>query len=111
MKHSASFALTAVAFVSPLAAQTPEAILERHGKRIDDRLTARLNQAKDIVQITRQLGLEASRAIGGISGGELLKLVQQPCAEPHWKCRQHGRGQPRWWVRRRRHGCWEKWRP
>jgi len=31
--------------------QTPESILDRHGKVIDERLTARLNQAKDIVRI------------------------------------------------------------
>ena len=47
-------------------------------------------QAKDILAITRQLGLESSRAIGGITGGELLKTVQQPCAEPHWKLRAKG---------------------
>jgi hypothetical protein len=31
--------------------QTPESILDRHGKVIEERLTARLNQAKDIVRI------------------------------------------------------------
>jgi hypothetical protein len=50
-------------------------------------------QAKDILQITRQLGLESSRAIGGITGGEFLKLVQHPCAEPHWKLRAKGASQ------------------
>jgi FAD/FMN-containing dehydrogenase len=50
-------------------------------------------QAKDILAITRQLGLESSRALGGISANELLKLVQQPCADPHWKLRFKGASQ------------------
>ena len=47
-------------------------------------------QAKDIMGITRQLGLESARAIGAISALDLLKLVQQPSAEPHWKLRYKG---------------------
>jgi hypothetical protein len=50
-------------------------------------------QAKDILGITRQLGLEAVRAIGRISANELLKTVQQPSAEPYWKLRYKGASQ------------------
>lgn len=50
-------------------------------------------QAKDIMAITRQLGLESSRALGGIAANELLKLVQQPCSEPYWKLRYKGANQ------------------
>jgi FAD/FMN-containing dehydrogenase len=47
-------------------------------------------QTKDILGITRQLGLESVRAMGRISANDLLKLAQQPSAEPYWKLRFKG---------------------
>lgn len=47
-------------------------------------------QIKDIKGITQRLGLESVRSFGGISANELLKAVQQPCDEPHWKLRNKG---------------------
>jgi hypothetical protein len=34
--------------------------------------------------------VEAVRSAGGISANEILKAVQQPCAEPYWKLRYKG---------------------
>jgi FAD/FMN-containing dehydrogenase len=45
---------------------------------------------KDITKITQRLGVEAVRSICGISSSEILKAVQQPCAEPYWKLRYKG---------------------
>ena len=47
-------------------------------------------QIKDIQGITSRLGVEAVKAIGGISANEILKTVQQPCREPYWKLRYKG---------------------
>jgi hypothetical protein len=47
-------------------------------------------QIKDILGITRQLGLEAVKAVGGVSANEMLKMVQRPSAEPYWKLRYKG---------------------
>jgi FAD/FMN-containing dehydrogenase len=44
----------------------------------------------DITKITQRLGVEAVRSVGGISAGEILKTVQQPCADPYWKLRYKG---------------------
>jgi FAD/FMN-containing dehydrogenase len=44
----------------------------------------------DITKITQRLGVEAVRSVGGISASEILKAVQQPCAEPYWKLRYKG---------------------
>jgi FAD/FMN-containing dehydrogenase len=46
-----------------------------------------------ITEITRRLGLEAVKAVGGISANEILKAVQQPCGEPYWKLRYKGASQ------------------
>jgi FAD/FMN-containing dehydrogenase len=45
---------------------------------------------KDITDITKRLGVEAVRSIGGISANEILKNVQQPSEEPYWKLRYKG---------------------
>jgi FAD/FMN-containing dehydrogenase len=45
---------------------------------------------KDITDITKRLGVEALKAIGGISANEILKTVQQPSEEPYWKLRYKG---------------------
>ena len=47
-------------------------------------------QIKDILGITQRLGLEAVKAVGGISANEILKAVQQPSTEPYWKLRNKG---------------------
>lgn len=44
----------------------------------------------DITKITQRLGVEAVRSVGGISASQILKAVQQPCAEPYWKLRCKG---------------------
>jgi FAD/FMN-containing dehydrogenase len=44
----------------------------------------------DMSEITRRLGVEAVKAAGEVSANEILKAVQQPCAEPYWKLRYKG---------------------
>jgi FAD/FMN-containing dehydrogenase len=53
----------------------------------EERVGAYIN---DITKITQRLGVEAVRSVGGISGSEILKAVQQPCADPYWKLRCQG---------------------
>ncbi len=43
-----------------------------------------------ITDITRRLGIEAVKTVGGISANEILKTVRQPSAEPYWKLRYKG---------------------
>jgi len=45
---------------------------------------------KDITKITQRLGVEAVKAVGGVSANEILKAVQQPSGEPYWKLRYKG---------------------
>ena len=45
---------------------------------------------KDITDITQRLGVEAVKAVGGVSANEILKAVQQPSGEPYWKLRYKG---------------------
>ena len=52
-----------------------------------DRISA---YKKDISAITQRLGVEAIKAVGGISAHEILKTVQKPCDEPYWKLRSKG---------------------
>ena len=47
-------------------------------------------QTKNILDITQRLGVEPVKALGGVSASELLKVVQQPSAEPYWKLRYKG---------------------
>jgi FAD/FMN-containing dehydrogenase len=43
-----------------------------------------------ITDITRRLGIEAVKAVGGVSANEILKVVQRPSDEPYWKLRYKG---------------------
>ncbi len=45
---------------------------------------------KEITEITQRLGVEAVKAVGGVSANEILKAVQQPSGEPYWKIRRKG---------------------
>ena len=45
---------------------------------------------KEITEITQRLGVEAVKAVGGVSANEILKTVQQPSGEPYWKIRRKG---------------------
>jgi len=45
---------------------------------------------KNITEITKRLGVEAKKAIGGISANEIMKAAQQPCPDPYWKLRAKG---------------------
>jgi FAD/FMN-containing dehydrogenase len=56
----------------------------------EDRVSYQVN---DISNITRRLGVESVRAFGAVSANEILKAVQQPCAEPYWKLRHKGASQ------------------
>jgi hypothetical protein len=47
-------------------------------------------QKKDVSGITQRLELEPAKAVGGISANEILKTVQKPSDEPHWKLRYKG---------------------
>jgi hypothetical protein len=44
----------------------------------------------DINEMTQRLGVEPVKAAGEVSANEILKAVQQPCAEPYWKLRYKG---------------------
>ena len=44
----------------------------------------------DINEMTQRLGIEPVKAAGEVSANEILKTVQQPCAEPYWKLRYRG---------------------
>ncbi len=52
-----------------------------------ERVSSHIN---DISKITQRLGVESVKAAGGVSANEILKTVQQPCAEPYWKLRYKG---------------------
>ncbi|NWF78128.1 MAG: FAD-binding oxidoreductase [Chloroflexi bacterium] len=45
---------------------------------------------KNISDITQRLGVEAAKAVGGVSANEILKAVQRPSEEPYWKLRYKG---------------------
>jgi hypothetical protein len=45
---------------------------------------------KDIVTVTKRLGLDALKSIGGISANQIMKAVQKPCEDPYWKLRYKG---------------------
>ncbi len=47
-------------------------------------------QTKNVLDITQRLGVEAVKAVGGVSANEILKVVQQPSGEPYWKLRYKG---------------------
>jgi FAD/FMN-containing dehydrogenase len=47
-------------------------------------------QIKNISEMTQRIGLVSTKAIGGVSANELLKMVQQPSKEPYWKLRYKG---------------------
>jgi len=47
-------------------------------------------QIQDIGEITQRLGVEAVKAVGGVSANEILKTVQGPSEEPYWKIRKKG---------------------
>ena len=48
------------------------------------------SQIADITEITQRLGIEAARAVGGLSANGILKAAQQPSADPYWKLRPRG---------------------
>jgi hypothetical protein len=48
------------------------------------------SQIKDITEITQRLGVEAVKAVGGVSANEILKAVQRPSENPYWKLRPKG---------------------
>jgi FAD/FMN-containing dehydrogenase len=48
---------------------------------------------KDITDLTQRLGLQALKAVGGVSANEILKAVKKPSAEPYWKLRSKGASQ------------------
>ena len=45
---------------------------------------------EDIGKINQRLGIEAKKAVGGISANEILKAVEQPAADPYWKLGSKG---------------------
>jgi len=45
---------------------------------------------KDISAITQRLGIDAVRAVGGISANGILKAAQLPSADPYWKLHPKG---------------------
>jgi len=53
----------------------------------EDRVSS---QIKGISEITKRVGVEAVRAVGGVSADKLLKLIKRPSPEPYWKLRYKG---------------------
>ncbi|MBN1177225.1 MAG: FAD-binding oxidoreductase [Dehalococcoidales bacterium] len=53
----------------------------------DERISAHV---KGITDITRRLGIEAVKSVGGVSANEILKVIQKPSTEPYWKLRYKG---------------------
>jgi hypothetical protein len=47
-------------------------------------------QCKNITDITQRIGVNAVKALGGVSAKEMLKIVHQPSAEPYWRLRNKG---------------------
>ncbi len=45
---------------------------------------------EDTAEVAQKVGLEPVQAIGRVSANELLKAVQGPSGEPHWKLRYKG---------------------
>jgi hypothetical protein len=45
---------------------------------------------KDMTDLTQRLGVEAAKAVGGLSANEILKAVKKPSGEPYWKLRYKG---------------------
>ncbi|HEY55554.1 MAG TPA: FAD-binding oxidoreductase [Dehalococcoidia bacterium] len=48
----------------------------------EDRVSS---QIKGVSDITKRIGLEADKAVGGVSAVEMLKMVKRPSPEPYWK--------------------------
>jgi FAD/FMN-containing dehydrogenase len=48
------------------------------------------SQVKEITEITQRLGVEAGKAVGGVSANEVLRAAQQPSGNPYWKLRPKG---------------------
>jgi hypothetical protein len=48
---------------------------------------------KDITDLTQRLGVQALKAVGGVSANEILKAVKKPSVEPYWKLRSKGASQ------------------
>ncbi len=47
-------------------------------------------QVKDVNDVAQRVGVEPAEAIGKVSAVELLKVANQPSAEPYWKLRAKG---------------------
>jgi hypothetical protein len=45
---------------------------------------------KDISRLNQRLGVEALKAVGGISANQILKGIQKPSENPYWKLRYKG---------------------
>ena len=45
---------------------------------------------KGLDDISKQVGLEATKAVGGVSAVDILKTVQRPSIDPYWKLRYKG---------------------
>jgi len=47
-------------------------------------------QTRDVVELTRKVGVEAVKVLGRLSAAQFLTAIQQASAEPYWKIRQPG---------------------
>jgi hypothetical protein len=47
-------------------------------------------QTKDMIEVTRRAGAQATKTLGSITAAALLKIVQSPSGEPYWKLRPKG---------------------
>jgi FAD/FMN-containing dehydrogenase len=48
------------------------------------------SQKKGISEISKQVGVAAAKAVGGVSASDFLKVVRRPSDEPYWKLRYKG---------------------
>ena len=44
----------------------------------------------DIADLTKRIGLDPAKSVGGVSAREIMKAVQNPCPDPYWKLRGRG---------------------
>jgi len=47
-------------------------------------------QTKDMIEVTRRTGVQATRTLGSITAAAFLKTAQSPSSEPYWKLRHKG---------------------
>lgn len=53
----------------------------------EERVESYIKGAREIL---KRIGLEAKKAVSGVSAADFLTMVQKPCEDPYWKLRRKG---------------------